>query len=172
MSLASAGIHFAVTGEHFEEFVLFGLFFAVIAWFQALWALAVVLAPTPWVLAAGFMVNAQIAWVWLISRTVGMPIGPHPGIPEPVAVLDVLSTVIELGIAAVCATLLYRGRSRSDADGMRGRAVRIGAVAVGLMLVSTIALAVAGGHQHGQMRREMRQNHDQAVAIIKKGMSR
>jgi hypothetical protein len=173
MSLAAAGIHFAVTGEHFEEYMLFGVFFAIIAWFQALWALGVVITPSAWVLALGFMVNAQIAWVWLISRTVGLPIGPQPGVAEPAAFLDVLSTVIELSVAAVCAALLYRGRSSRQPVGMRGRALRVGAVTLGLMLLSTIALAVAGGHGHGHVGRQMRERRDQAVAMMtKKSMYR
>src|SRR4029453_16572025 len=42
LSLAAAGIHFAVMGEHFQEYVVFGVFFSLVAWFQALWALGVV----------------------------------------------------------------------------------------------------------------------------------
>ena len=102
LSLAAAGIHFAVMGEHFQEYVVFGVFFSLVAWFQALWALGVVVAPTRWGLAVGLVANAAIACVWLISRTTGVPIGPEPGVAEPAALLDVLSTVLELLIVVVC----------------------------------------------------------------------
>jgi len=93
LSLAAAGIHFAVMGEHFQEYVVFGVFFSLVAWFQALWALGVMVAPTRGTLAVGLVANAAIACVWLISRTTGVPIGPEPGVAEPAALLDVLSTV-------------------------------------------------------------------------------
>src|SRR5262245_1660956 len=149
LSLVAAGIHFGAIPEHFQESVLFGLFFAVIALFQALWALQVVLDPTPLALALGFMVNAQIAWVWLVSRTAGMPIGPHPGVAEPVGFLDVLSTVTELTIVAACLVFLTRRRPR--AEGGRSRELAMATLVLGWILLGTIALASVG-HTHGAMQ--------------------
>ena len=60
-SLDQACLVETVMGEHFEEYFLFGLFFALLGWFQALWALAVVVSPTRWVLVSGLVVNAQCA---------------------------------------------------------------------------------------------------------------
>jgi hypothetical protein len=149
MSLAAAGIHFAVIGEHFQEYVVFGVFFSLVAWFQALWALGVVVAPTRWTLAVGFIANAAIAWVWLVSRTAGVPIGPEPGVAEPAGLLDVLSTVLELLIVVVCAALLLRGQSPQPSGGRRSRALFIGALALGLIVLSTIGIAAAGEDEHG-----------------------
>lgn len=150
MSLAAAGIHFAVIGEHFEEYVLFGVFFALVAWFQALWALGVVVAPTRWTLAVGFIGNAAIACVWFVSRTAGVPIGPEPGIAEPAGLLDVLSTVLELLIVAVCAAVLLRGQSPKPSGARRTRTLFIGALALGLIVLSTIGIAAAGEDDHGR----------------------
>ncbi len=47
--------------------------------------------------------NAAIVAIWLLSRTVGLPLGAEPGVPEPLAAPDFLATIFELGI--VCATL-------------------------------------------------------------------
>ena len=147
-SLAGAGIHFAVMGEHFEEYLLFGLFFALLGWFQALWALAVVVSPTRWVLVAGLVVNALVVGVWVVSRTSGLPIGPHAGSPEPAALLDVLSTLLEIGIVVVTTYLLLLNRaprtSETRGDGRR----MVTALVLGLVLFSTVAFAV-GGHEHG-----------------------
>ena len=46
LSLGAAAIHFAVIGEHIAEYALFGVFFALIGWFEALWAIAYVMRPT------------------------------------------------------------------------------------------------------------------------------
>jgi hypothetical protein len=149
LSLAAAGIHFAVMGEHFQEYVVFGVFFSLVAWFQALWALGVVVAPTRWTLAAGLVANAAIACVWLVSRTAGVPIGPEPGIAEPAGLLDVLSTVLELLIVVVCAALLFRGPYSQRSGGKRSRALFVGVLALGLIVLSTIGIAAAGEDEHG-----------------------
>lgn len=149
MSLAAAGIHFAVMGEHFQEYVVFGVFFSLVAWFQALWALGVVVAPTRWTLAVGLVANAAIACAWLVSRTAGMPIGPEPGIAEPAGLLDVLSTVLELLIVVACAAVLLRGQNSQASGGRRSRALFVGALALGLIVLSTIGIAVAGEDEHG-----------------------
>lgn len=38
LSVATAVIHFAVAGEHFQEYWLFGVFMLVTAWLQLTWA--------------------------------------------------------------------------------------------------------------------------------------
>lgn len=149
LSLAAAGIHFAAMGEHFQEYVVFGMFFSLVAWFQALWALGVVVAPTRWTLAVGLVANAAIACLWLVSRTAGVPIGPEPGIAEPAGLLDVLSTVLELLIVVVCAALLFRGQYSLPSAGKRSRALFVGALALGLIVLSTIGIAAAGEDEHG-----------------------
>jgi hypothetical protein len=149
MSVGASGIHFAVMGEHFQEYVVFGVFVSLVAWFQALWALGVVVAPTRWTLAVGFIAYAAIVCVWLVSRTAGVPIGPEPGVAEPAGLLDVLSTVLGLLIVAVCAALLLRGQYSQPSGGRRARTLFVGALALGLIVLSTIGIAAAGENEHG-----------------------
>lgn len=154
VSLATAGIHFAVMGDHFQEYVVFGIFFAVVAWFQSLWALAVVVSPTRSVLLTGAVVNALVVVVWLVSRTIGLPIGPDPGIAEPAAFLDVLTTVLEVVIVASIATVLVRGEpGRATPRAGRGLAL-VGGLALVLVLLTTVAVASmseeAHGHEEGE----------------------
>ncbi len=150
-SLATAGIHFAVMGEHFREYVAFGVFFSLVAWFQALWAIGVVVAPTRPMLTVGLVVNAAVVAIWIVSRTAGLPIGPEPGTAEPAAFLDVLSTVLEIGIVAVTATLLVRGHPASSPDGTRNGLLAVGGLALILVLLTTAAVASEGDeHAHGE----------------------
>lgn len=103
LSLGAGLIHMAVIPDHFGEDALSGLFFVVAAAFQLAWALAWARRPQRGVAVAGLGVNAAIVAIWLLSRTVGLPLGAEPGVPEPLAAPDFLATIFELGI--VCATL-------------------------------------------------------------------
>lgn len=155
-SLATAGIHFAVMGEHFREHVAFGVFFSLVAWFQALWAIGVVAAPTRPMLAIGLVVNAAVVVIWIVSRTAGLPIGPEPGTAEPAAFLDVLSSVLEVGIVVVTATLLVRGRPTGSRGGSRNGLLAVGGLALVLVLLTTVAVAseddehAAGAEGHAE----------------------
>jgi hypothetical protein len=110
ISLGAAGIHFAVVGEHFEEYVVFGLFFGTVAWLQGLWAVAVAVAASRPLLWAGLVGNLLIVVVWVISRTVGLPFGPEAGLPEPAAIADVIATMFEVALVVAAAGLLSRPR--------------------------------------------------------------
>ena len=68
LSLGAGVIHFAVSGEHYELSWAHGTFFAVAAWLQLSWAVAVVVKPTRWLLAAGALLSAGILGVWAVSR--------------------------------------------------------------------------------------------------------
>ena len=150
-SLATAGIHFAVMGEHFREYAAFGVFFSLVAWFQALWALGVVVLPTRPLLTVGLVVNAAVVVIWIVSRTTGLPIGPEPGIAESAAFLDVLSTILEIGIVVVTATLLLRGRSGASSGGTGNGLLAVGGLALVLMLLTTVAVGSEGDeHAHGE----------------------
>ena len=58
LALAAGTIHFAVSGGHFDVSWMHGAFFAVAAWLQLSWAVAVVLKPTRRLLIAGVVLNA------------------------------------------------------------------------------------------------------------------
>ena len=46
-SVVAAVIHFAVSGEHFQEYWAFGVFMLAVAWLQLTWAVGVVVRPVP-----------------------------------------------------------------------------------------------------------------------------
>jgi hypothetical protein len=96
LSLAAAAIHFSVIESHLEEEPLFGFFFLVVGACQAIWAQVYVISPTRLVAIAGAAGNALVVLTWIVSRTTGLPFGPTPWIAEPVGLLDVLATVIEI----------------------------------------------------------------------------
>jgi hypothetical protein len=143
-SLSAAAIHFAAIDVHLDEDVAFGVFFAVVAWGQALWAIGVLVAPRRWLIRAGLIGNAAVIAVWVLSRTVGVPLGPQPWTPEAVGVADVISAILELGIVVGCAARLAWKPDRPIA------VARFPAIALGLtlVLVTSDAIAAIGGHSH------------------------
>jgi len=150
MSVGAAAIHFAVMGSHLDEYVWFGVFFAVAAWYQALWAIAVVASPSRRRLIRGLTANAVIIGVWVASRTIGLPFGPEPGEVEPVGTADLVATALEVLIIAGCGVGLASEAGR--ARWTQRRPFEVVCVVLGLcsILVATIALASvgSGGTEH------------------------
>ena len=108
LSVGAAAIHFAVTFEHFNEYLLYGVFFLVIAWAQMIWAAVAVWRLPRWWLWLGIAGNAAVVAVYLASRTTGLPFGPDKGHTEQFGALDVVSALLELALIAGCAALLWR----------------------------------------------------------------
>ena len=129
VSVAAAGaVHLAVVPEHLAEYLLFGLFFAVVGVGQLGAAVAVLLRPGRRLLLTIATAEVLLALLWWVSRTTGLPIGPEPWSPEAVGVPDVLCVVVEVLGAAVLVGLALRGprerRSAQRADPPRDRARR------------------------------------------------
>jgi hypothetical protein len=142
VSLAAAVIHFAVSGEHFQEYWLFGVFMLVVAWGQLAWAVLAVARPSRALLWAGAVLNTGVIVVYIVTRTVGDVIGPTPNAVEPFGFGDGLCTVLEAVVAAGCCWLLI---SRADRTVPAARLIQVpaGTGAVTAVLLS-VAL-VAGG---------------------------
>jgi Domain of unknown function (DUF202) len=150
LSLGAGVIHFAVSGEHYDVSWAHGTFFAVVAWLQLSWAVAVVLRPTRSLLTTGVYLNAGILGVWAVSRVWGVPIGPDAWTPESIALSDALSCVCELGIVALALAVLVR-------PAMAQRRLRpaiavpvVGIAGLGVAVVSSLAFtpALASSHHH------------------------
>lgn len=110
LSLAAAGIHFAVISEHLEEYVLFGVLFFALGWFQLVWAQIYLVWPRRTVAVAAIVINLGAVLVWAMSRTVGLPIGPESWIPEAIGFSDILATSFEIGIIGLMLPTLLRER--------------------------------------------------------------
>ena len=160
LSVGAGFIHFAVSGGHYDVSWWHGTFFAVVAWLQIAWAVAVVLRPTRRLLQAGVVLNAGIIGVWAVSRIWGVPIGPDAWTPEAVTLADSLSSGFEAGIVLVSLAVLVRPalaqRSIRPAFALGG----LGVTGLAVAVISTISLTPsfasdhhgggeAAGHSHG-----------------------
>jgi hypothetical protein len=108
LSVAAGAIHLGVLPHHVQAGWLYGAFFAVSGITQLLWAAGAWVRPPAWWMAIGLLENAAIALLWLVTRTLGVPLGPSAGALDPVGVLDVTCTVAEVGIVAICAVMVAR----------------------------------------------------------------
>jgi hypothetical protein len=136
LSFGAAAIHLSVIQSHLDEGILFALFFLVTGWFQMLWPLAYFLRRSRSVAAAGLLVNLGITGVWVVSRTVGVPFGPTPWVPEAIGFADLLATALELGIVGLLLPVALPDKS----DAPRRRVPIKDAVILGAFAVSTVAL--------------------------------
>jgi hypothetical protein len=146
LALVSAAIHAAVVPDHLDEYWLFGVFFAVVACLQAVWTGLIYAGRlTRRVLLGGAIGNAALAVLWGISRTTGVPLGPHSWQPEAVGEIDVLSTMDEIAaviLVAAAMACLRRGRASTTSPYLRLVAL------TGPLFVYSFMATFSGGHHH------------------------
>src|SRR4051794_2424940 len=138
LTAGAGAVHLAVVPEHLAEYPLFGIFFLVVGLAQAGAAVAVTLRPTRRRLTLLAAAEAMLALLWLVSRTIGLPIGPDPWTPEQIGVADIACVALEVVSVAVLAGLAARGaRPRSR------RRVRT-PVGAGAVVLATAWVTVIG----------------------------
>jgi len=150
LSLGTGVIHFAVSGEHYDLSWLHGTFFAVVAWLQLSFAIAVVIRPTRRLLTAGVFLNTGILGVWVMSRVWGAPFGSNPWTPEDVGWADALSSGFELGIVVLALAVLVRPAvAQYELRPAFARPV-VGVAALGVAVIASLAFtpAFASSHDH------------------------
>lgn len=108
LDIGSAVIHVAVAGEHFDESGLFGTFFLVVAAAQLAAAVWLVIRRSRSAVVAIGALNLTLVVIWTISRTVGVPFGPEPGVAEAIGAPDAVATAYEVLIAAAAVAALAR----------------------------------------------------------------
>ncbi|HEX6543251.1 MAG TPA: multicopper oxidase family protein [Ktedonobacterales bacterium] len=144
-TLSAAIIHFFVVPEHFQEYLLYGLFFIAAGIAQAGLALALVIVPSRRLYIAGLAGSLGMVALWMISRTVGLPFGPNGAWrPEMVGMPDIIASLLELVAALFFLRLIVR-RSQQRAF-PPGRVVLATVPLVLLATLLTYLGADAGSH--------------------------
>jgi hypothetical protein len=110
--VGSAVIHGTVVAHHFQQWVPSGLFFIALQVVEVALALAAVYVWGPRTAQAVVITSMATVVVWLLSRTLGMPIGPATfQLPEPVGVPDVACCFLELAAAGLATPLALARRA-------------------------------------------------------------
>jgi hypothetical protein len=62
--------------------------------------------PRPLLFVAAIWGNIGVVFLYVVTRTSGIPLGPHAGVLEDANPFDVATTVVELGLVFVLVSLL------------------------------------------------------------------
>ena len=148
LSVSAGAIHAIAMIDHFAHWWVYGAFFLVLTYGQVLWGVAVVRKPpTDRSLKVAAVANLAILAVWLFSRTIGIPVGPEAGRPEPVGTMDGAAILVQLVLVAYVA-LIVRPELRS-ARGLRAL-IGVHRARIGMALCSLCVFValLGGGHAH------------------------
>jgi len=147
ISAAAGVIHAVAMVDHFDHHWSYGVFFLLVTYFQVLWAVWVYRHSSDRrALTAGAIGSIAVSAVWLVSRTVGVPLGPEAGDPEGIGAMDLVATLDQLVLASLLVTLLrpagLLGRRMAWISG--ATAVRLGVMLCSASLFATLL----GSHAH------------------------
>jgi uncharacterized membrane protein YidH (DUF202 family) len=147
-SIGAAVIHIGVAPVHWRDWAPSGVFFASIAVFQLVWGFLAWSRPTAMVLSAGVAANAALVGLWIVSRTVGLPVGPNAGQPEAVEAAGICVLLLQCYVI-MGATWTWLKSSRAQQVSGKGRAlVLLGANAVMAVAVTVGLASGLQGHRH------------------------
>ena len=145
MASAGAGlIHFAVMPAHWLDWIPAGLFFAAVAVLQLMWAFLVWSRPRPLLLALGIAANAASVALWVATRTVGLPFGPHAGVPESVEGAGICVLLLECYVIMGAGWAWLQDYEPEAVSRFRSALVMLGANGV---IAGTVCVGVASGFQ-------------------------
>ncbi|MEJ2209075.1 MAG: hypothetical protein P8129_08585 [Anaerolineae bacterium] len=102
-------VHILATPLYFGQWLGYGIAFVAIAVVQVMYSMVLAVnRPRRVFFWAGIVGNALIIVVWLVTRTVGVPMGPMMGEVLPVGFLDGLAQVLEVIQIVHLSVLLYQ----------------------------------------------------------------
>jgi hypothetical protein len=144
--VAAAVVHARVVDEHLQEWWLEGAFFFVLQVVETLLAFALAFRPSRSLYLVTVAVSLGTVALWLVSRTVGVPVGPGAGEPEAVGTADLVATACELATAFALLPLVAR---RSLGRVAVATTVALAVAGVAVAATGGAASGVAGEHGHG-----------------------
>jgi hypothetical protein len=154
LSLMAASIHLLVAPEHFAEWWAYGAFFVAAAVAEVALMVAVARRPRGGVLHIGVWLSLATMLMYLVSRTRGIPLGPHAGVVEGIDGLGLEATVAEGALAVVLCTLMDGTVRRRTINALCVGGVALWtAAAAGVLTPPPDAIDGHGGvgsvHRHG-----------------------
>ena len=110
LTMVAATIHIWVMREHFEEWWFYGVLFLLAALLQGFCGVALWLWGGRRIFLLGIGGNLAIVVFYLITRTVGVPFGPHAGDVEVGGCPGSRRDLSEVALVVTLALLLRQGR--------------------------------------------------------------
>jgi hypothetical protein len=145
-AIGAGVIHLAFAPEHLTEYLPLGIGFLTAGVLQIGWGAAMVALDSRRLLLAGAAGSLLFVGVYIMTRTIGLPLGPDAFKPETFGAADLLCCALELPVAGG-AYLLAR---RPTALRRRLHPSLAAAVAAAFVLVgsATAYAATAPAHEH------------------------
>lgn len=107
LSAVAGLLHLLVMPEHLAEWFGYGLFFLVVALAQLAYTVLLLRwPPSPTLFLAGIVGNTLIIAFYVITRTIGIPLGPAAGEVEEIGFVDACSKLVELALVG-CLFFIY-----------------------------------------------------------------
>jgi hypothetical protein len=169
LAIAAGAIHLAMSPIHAPSSTTEAIGFAAVGWAQILLGIALLVRPGRGVLVTTIVLNAAVIVAYVVSRSVGLPVGANPGDAESVGTIDLMVTLFE-GALIVCAALLLVRPDIAEIEGGFG-AISFEALAAAasipiiILAVTSVGLSdpelvqhshgdaagatTTGGHGHG-----------------------
>ena len=147
LSAAAGLIHAKALFDHATHYWLFGVFFGVLTYVQVLWAVQLYRRPDDRRLFGPIAVmSLGVIAIWLVSRTVGLPIGPWADRAEPIGAADFAATLDEVVIVVLIVSMLRpHGRLAARMRWLdEANCVRVGSMLCALSLMALLL----GSHSH------------------------
>jgi hypothetical protein len=145
LSLAAALVHFAVIEQHFTEYWLYGAFFVAVGIFELIWALVVMSAPSRLLYWASIVVNTLTVAAYVVTRTVGLLVGPAANETEKIGFGDLTATGFEALLVIGSLLLLFRSWGQRPVRPAAAEA-SIGTVAIAVTALTVLSLfSTVGG---------------------------
>ncbi len=153
MVIAAAIIHFAVAAKYVQQYWLFGASTLVVAWLQALWAIAVIARPSRALLVGGGCLNVVVLAGYILTLTTGDAVGRAPNAAGISGFGDGLCAALEAIAVAGCARLVMARVSHR----VRRRRLIMAPAATGgvtaVLLSTALAAAYWPVHTGGRLSR-------------------
>jgi hypothetical protein len=105
-SATAGAVHLGYAPHHLEEDWAHGWFFIAVGAAQVAFAILFVNRPRRWVWVTAIALNLGVTVTWVLSRTVGLPVGPEALRSEAVSTPDVVCVALGLGVVALGALAL------------------------------------------------------------------
>lgn len=115
-TVLAGAVHYAVVPEQRAEWWVAGILFTAVGALQLGWGVVAWPAAGRGLLLSGLGINAAALGAWVVSRTSGLPFGPHAGAPESVGYADLACALTEaVAVVAVAAAVVLAARRRARA---------------------------------------------------------
>lgn len=154
-SATAGAVHLGYAPHHLEEDWAHGWFFIAIGAAQIASAILFVNRPRRWVWALAIVLNLGVIATWIISRTVGLPVGPEVLRNESVSTPDVVCVALGFGVVALGALSLLAPkfldrpvRDRIGTGAVTGF-VSVAAILTGAVMLTPTYTAAHADTDHG-----------------------